>query len=472
MKNQVKKLVVFLSAVVVLTGMMCFGVSALEPTGQCGDNVYWNYNEVTGELVISGEGDMENFGYLAANPFYSSGSVIRSVIIEEGITSIGSVTFYGQEVEKVVLPKSLKQLGVYSFYGCDNLTEIVLPDGLEIIGSYAFEECDNLETVIIPDSIIEIGVKAFYGTPCYEFGKRENGVLYIGNHLIDIDSSFYESEYKVKDHVVSIAAKAFYDNNVLETIIFPKSLKGIGEYAFACCKKLENFIFYDGLKMIGSSAFSECCSITEVIIPDSVQLIESYAFEYCDKLANITLSEFVIIEDGVFSGTAYCNKKSNWENNLLYLNKHLIDAEYGFNEYTIKDGTLFVGDAVFYENFDIETIKIPNSVIYIGVEGFYGCKNLKDVYFSGSEEEWNEIIIRGANNDLLDATIHFENTDIVNPDEPSAGPEQPEDPSDTTADCSCNCHKSGFMSLIYKILRFFWKLFKINPVCACGATHY
>ncbi len=38
--------------------------------------------------------------------------------------------------------------------------------------------------------------------------------------------------------------------------------------------------------------------------------------------------------------------------------------------------------------------------------------------------------------------------------------------------CTCNCHKSGIMGIIWKILRFFYKLFKINPVCACGAAHY
>ena len=38
--------------------------------------------------------------------------------------------------------------------------------------------------------------------------------------------------------------------------------------------------------------------------------------------------------------------------------------------------------------------------------------------------------------------------------------------------CSCNCHKSGLSGLIWKILRFFYKLFKINPVCICGVSHY
>ena len=39
-------------------------------------------------------------------------------------------------------------------------------------------------------------------------------------------------------------------------------------------------------------------------------------------------------------------------------------------------------------------------------------------------------------------------------------------------DCSCNCHKGGLMSLIWKIINLFNKLLKKNPVCACGAAHY
>jgi len=39
--------------------------------------------------------------------------------------------------------------------------------------------------------------------------------------------------------------------------------------------------------------------------------------------------------------------------------------------------------------------------------------------------------------------------------------------------CTCNCHKVGFFNeLIYKILRFFWKLMGSNKTCACGAIHY
>ncbi len=38
--------------------------------------------------------------------------------------------------------------------------------------------------------------------------------------------------------------------------------------------------------------------------------------------------------------------------------------------------------------------------------------------------------------------------------------------------CSHMCHKSGFIGFIWKIVRFFWKLFKMNSVCDCGVKHW
>ena len=49
-------------------------------------------------------------------------------------------------------------------------------------------------------------------------------------------------------------------------------------------------------------------------------------------------------------------------------------------------------------------------------------------------------------------------------------PDTPDEPSD--GDCDHLCHKSGFMGFIWKIVRFFWKLFKMNPICECGVAHY
>lgn len=68
-------------------------------------------------------------------------------------------------------------------------------------------------------------------------------------------------------------------------------------------------------------------------------------------------------------------------------------------------------------------------------------------------------------------TIYYTQTVVEEPAEPEL-PEDPETPDEPEKECDCNCHKSGFMGFIWKIVRFFSKLFGVNKVCDCGKAHY
>ena len=68
-------------------------------------------------------------------------------------------------------------------------------------------------------------------------------------------------------------------------------------------------------------------------------------------------------------------------------------------------------------------------------------------------------------------TIYYTQTVVEEPAEPEL-PEEPETPEEPEKECDCNCHKSGFMGFIWKIIRFFSKLFGVNKVCDCGKAHY
>ncbi|MGN1418478.1 MAG: hypothetical protein ACI4W6_04045 [Acutalibacteraceae bacterium] len=43
---------------------------------------------------------------------------------------------------------------------------------------------------------------------------------------------------------------------------------------------------------------------------------------------------------------------------------------------------------------------------------------------------------------------------------------------DLTENCACPCHRSGFVGFIYKLIRIFWMIFRINRKCVCGKVHY
>lgn len=101
----------------------CITVFAYE-SGTCGDNLTWTLDN-NGTLTISGTGDMEDYSYSYDVPWYSPRLLIESVVIENGVTSIGS----------------------NAFYYCSSLTSVTIPDSVTSIGEYAFHNCINLKNV-------------------------------------------------------------------------------------------------------------------------------------------------------------------------------------------------------------------------------------------------------------------------------------------------------------------------------------
>jgi hypothetical protein len=85
-----------------------------------------------------------------------------SVIIPDGITSIGKFSFFGcSGLREVRIPDSVTSIGEEAFKDCIGLREIHIPNGVTSIGIRAFWNCSGLQEVRIPDSVTSIGVQAF-----------------------------------------------------------------------------------------------------------------------------------------------------------------------------------------------------------------------------------------------------------------------------------------------------------------------
>ena len=100
--------------------------------------ITWSLSE-DGTLTISGTGDMENYS-MTNMPWYSQRSNIKSVVINNSVTSIGDL----------------------AFYGCKNLTSIIISNSVKSIGERAFSTCTSLTSITIPNSVKSIGYSAFY----------------------------------------------------------------------------------------------------------------------------------------------------------------------------------------------------------------------------------------------------------------------------------------------------------------------
>ena len=119
-----------------------------------------------GKLTISGSGDMDDFHTptlenLKYEAWLAYRGKIEEVVIQDGITSIGSKAFEFCNLKMVTIPDSVISIGEEAFYYCHALSSITIPDSVTTIGSEAFCHCDALSSITIPDSVTTIGFQAF-----------------------------------------------------------------------------------------------------------------------------------------------------------------------------------------------------------------------------------------------------------------------------------------------------------------------
>lgn len=270
MKKNTKKLILLMA--VAITAMLClaFSTSALDATGQCGDNVSWTYNASTGELVISGTGDMYSYSnYYNHSPFENSD--IKSVSIENGVTSIGDS----------------------AFWGCTSLASITIPDVVTSIGNSAFRDCTSLTSITIPDSVTHIGRAAFGGTGYYNNESNwHDKALYNGKFLLDVKDDISGS-FSIKKGTTVIADSSFYYTDNLTKVTIPDSVKIISDSAFMGCHKLGSIVIPYGVTSIEHGAFWGC-AIDSITIPGSVTSIGEEAFRTFPAMKEVTIPDSVV----------------------------------------------------------------------------------------------------------------------------------------------------------------------------------
>ena len=121
-------------------------------SGTCGETLTWKLTGSDSDrtLTVSGTGSMTDFVLSGENsaPWSSKRDSIKTIIVEDGATSLGSAAFYNcTKVSSITLPDSLKTINNDAFMNCEALGEIKLPEGLESLGSNAFKNCKSLSSI-------------------------------------------------------------------------------------------------------------------------------------------------------------------------------------------------------------------------------------------------------------------------------------------------------------------------------------
>ena len=194
------------------------------------------------------------------------------------VTSIGKQVFAGRDMKSVVIPEGVTSIGAYAFAGCTSLTSITIPDSVFSIGEYAFQSCISLESVTIPDSVTSIKEYAF--AKCTSL-----------NNVI------------IPDSITAISNNTFSQCTSLSSITMPKSVSRIGASAFEGCTSLGQIAIPTSVIWIDTAAFAGCTGLRSISIPDGVANINDFTFRGCTSLRSVTIQySLSSIGDGAFEG--------------------------------------------------------------------------------------------------------------------------------------------------------------------------
>ena len=348
------------SILLILCVVLCLALPVSAVGGSISDcDAVWSYED--GVLTISGQGSLITYAY---KPWSDYISQITTIVVEDGITSIGNKVFSGHSaVTKVVIADSVTEIGENAFYGCSSLMDVKLPANLTSLGANSFTRCTSLTEITLPDTLTTLSDGLFSTCTSLTTVHFPTNVTTLGSYTF---SGSGLTEVTLPEGITSLGEKCFYGCQSLKQIVLPSTLTTMGdgafqnttaltsieipgslsvipEYAF-CASGLQKAVISEGVTYLDRFAFSGCRSLSDVTLPSTVTVLDHSAFAHC-PLTQILLPEGLTVVGGeAFDG---CN----------------------LSEITLPEGLERIGDRAFRSN-NLTTLKFPSTLRYIGSNAF------------------------------------------------------------------------------------------------------
>ena len=351
--------------------------------------------EACGLTELSLPEGLERIGgraFSVKNTSFSSGSESvkqsyiepNTIIIE--IPPSQNLPYIEQYYTDVVIPASVKEIGINAFCGCRRLKNITLEGVPETIEKDAFDDT------------------AWYHA-------KADGPVYLGNILVDYKGTMPEDyTLYIPATVKGIAARAFGGQKNLKAVIIPDGVSFIGNSIFANCSSLSEIRLPSDLTKIPDETFSGCIGLSQIDLPANVAEIGEEAFMYTGLIRFVVPDRVEAIGDSAFEGCKAL-EEIVLPAGLKSIGKCAFWGCESLGQIVLPAGLKSIGRNVFRNCKKLREIVIPASVEYLGNFPMSNCDALEAVYFEGDERRLKIVLEQVEENEhsthFSEATVYF-----------------------------------------------------------------
>jgi len=347
-----------------------------------GANAFYMCNYLTSAVLGESVSTIGDYAFYAC-------ARLENVNFPNSITTIGNYAFnICMAVSKIILGNSVSSIGHHAFDGCIAASKITLGNSLTSIGNYAFNNCSGLKKLycsIGNPSLVTTGTNAFYlssnnynsrtlfvpRNSLQEYQASSDWEPYFGN-IMEMDTSSIITFADVNVKAICIAN---WDTNC-DSELSESEAAAVTDINLIFYKKrtitsFDELRCFTGLTAIGDTAFSNCSNLASITIPKNVTSIGIAPFANCPELGSIN----VVNDNPVFNSHNDCNAIIETASNTLIL---------GGKNTIIPESVIRIGNNAFYGSINLTEIAIPNSVSSIGYSAFRGCSSLQSITIPSS----------------------------------------------------------------------------------------
>lgn len=364
--------------------------------------------------------------YINNYAFYGCTSLVN-IVIPSNVKEIGESSFRGcSKLEMVDIQSNITNIYPATFEQCPSLTSINIPDSVTVIGRMAFYSCSSLESINIPSSINKIENNAFNyclsltkvyiedlnsWLDIYFDGLRANPLYYAHNLYVN---NILLTDLNIVEGVTEINSFTFVGLHNVNSITLPSTLTHIHNYAFANLESTSENVstslyLPNNIEYIGFGAFSGWSHLQEITLPfigSQRQTPSSYSSNFgwifgtdtgddnCyyvpSSLKRVVITDALKIYNDAFSGCQYL-ESIVISGNATSVGKWAFLSCSNLNTLTINCPLERIESYAFARCSNLEVLYLPISLTYIGNGILFECTSITNIYYNGTEEQWNNI---------------------------------------------------------------------------------